>query len=597
MAADNPLVQIPSDQFLTTAKVAVRKSSSQGDWLSACDALYAFQDLGMCVTFGQVVEIMVTAMKCQARYTCCTDTDKMPEKLCLLYGEFCWYAAQFLHAFWQCRTQPGRPDKPRILQTVIKPLQDSQQAVFLGGACNPTDWRERIAIPFMEKHNITYHNPQVREWYEGVIDLESKAKRQAKISLVLVDEETRCVSSLIDAAYLCAVGVGIAPVMRMTYKRHPSRADCAVQLGEDEALELNYARALLVDYAESNGVRVYSSLEGALDTIRETLTSSEGVAAQHLPSWEESGMRLGSTINAANQAFMSGAEPTGDDGQCYRMSGKRARQSIMRLHGISSSDIDVTIPMITLNYSEYMSFAALMFLKAKEHAAPGWKAMLPAFQEPNPSSCSTLLSSAKHTVVSSARRWMRDRFPSPMPLIDDVDNPGQMVFLGGSCGNTAWRQRIAIPHLQRAGVAFYNPQTAPGTWEFGNIPEQINYMKTFGVLLFVITSETRSTASLVDASFNIGLMQQSIITYIQDVSEDGNVAGEALSRTAVQDYNRGRAYLRNVCRERNIPMYVSIEKALQSCVNLICKGYPLRDGLTESAVVPSPQVAAQSTEK
>ena len=31
--------------------------------------------------------------------------------------------------------------------------------VFLGGSCNPTTWRKCIAIPYLEKHGVTYYNP------------------------------------------------------------------------------------------------------------------------------------------------------------------------------------------------------------------------------------------------------------------------------------------------------------------------------------------------------------------------------------------------------------------------------------------------------
>ena len=32
------------------------------------------------------------------------------------------------------------------------------------------------------------------------------------------------------------------------------------------------------------------------------------------------------------------------------------------------------------------------------------------------------------------------------------------VFLGGTCGQSTWRKDIAIPHLQRSGITFFNPQ-------------------------------------------------------------------------------------------------------------------------------------------
>lgn len=31
--------------------------------------------------------------------------------------------------------------------------------VFLGGSCNPTTWRKNIAIPYLEKHGVTFYNP------------------------------------------------------------------------------------------------------------------------------------------------------------------------------------------------------------------------------------------------------------------------------------------------------------------------------------------------------------------------------------------------------------------------------------------------------
>lgn len=32
-------------------------------------------------------------------------------------------------------------------------------AVFLGGACNPTTWRQDTAIPFLDAVGISYYNP------------------------------------------------------------------------------------------------------------------------------------------------------------------------------------------------------------------------------------------------------------------------------------------------------------------------------------------------------------------------------------------------------------------------------------------------------
>jgi len=53
-------------------------------------------------------------------------------------------------------------------------------------------------------------------------------------------------------------------------------------------------------------------------------------------------------------------------------------------------------------------------------------------------------------------------FSTLLPLIAEssfnVGSPHSYdVFLGGSCNPTTWRQDLAIPYLQDAGVSFYNP--------------------------------------------------------------------------------------------------------------------------------------------
>jgi len=35
----------------------------------------------------------------------------------------------------------------------------SKYEVFLGGSCNPTTWRQEVAIPILKNLGITYYNP------------------------------------------------------------------------------------------------------------------------------------------------------------------------------------------------------------------------------------------------------------------------------------------------------------------------------------------------------------------------------------------------------------------------------------------------------
>ena len=38
---------------------------------------------------------------------------------------------------------------------------DAREEVFLGGSCNPTTWRQDIAMPLLDKNGVNYYNPQV----------------------------------------------------------------------------------------------------------------------------------------------------------------------------------------------------------------------------------------------------------------------------------------------------------------------------------------------------------------------------------------------------------------------------------------------------
>merc|ERR1711939_127185 len=45
--------------------------------------------------------------------------------------------------------------------------------VFLGGACGSTTWRTTEAIPELERRQISFYNPQVEEWHEGLVQEEA----------------------------------------------------------------------------------------------------------------------------------------------------------------------------------------------------------------------------------------------------------------------------------------------------------------------------------------------------------------------------------------------------------------------------------------
>ena len=75
--------------------------------------------------------------------------------------------------------------------------------VFLGGDCGRTTWRKDIAIPALEKAGISYYDPQYPEggWHviPNIVEIEAKAKAEAKQILVVISGETRATASIMEA--------------------------------------------------------------------------------------------------------------------------------------------------------------------------------------------------------------------------------------------------------------------------------------------------------------------------------------------------------------------------------------------------------------
>ncbi len=144
--------------------------------------------------------------------------------------------------------------------------------VFLGGACNPTTWRQALAIPFLQDHQISFYNPQVDEWEPELIQKEEAAKQTAKLLLYVIGRETRAVASMIEASELISSNRLVVLVLQdVSTGKFP---------GPAEAKDLNRGRAYLADVAARHGVPFYKSVEDALLEVPRLLRSSSRASSR-----------------------------------------------------------------------------------------------------------------------------------------------------------------------------------------------------------------------------------------------------------------------------------------------------------------------------
>lgn len=134
------------------------------------------------------------------------------------------------------------------------------------------------------------------------------------------------------------------------------------------------------------------------------------------------------------------------------------------------------------------------------------------------------------------------------------------VFLGGSCNPTTWRHDKAIPFLKQRGITFYNPQVSDWKPELIALEEQAKVNAE--LLFFVIDSQTRSTASMVEASYLAGCGRQ-LILVIGPLKSPVVIAGESISDCELEDLQRSHAYLIDLVERMGIPVFSGIDVALK----------------------------------
>jgi len=139
------------------------------------------------------------------------------------------------------------------------------------------------------------------------------------------------------------------------------------------------------------------------------------------------------------------------------------------------------------------------------------------------------------------------------------------VFLGGACNPTSWRKDIAMPVLEANGITFYNPQV--DEWSPSLVPLERKMKENASLLLFVISSQTRGIASMIEAAELIALRRKVIL-----VVEPLNPGHDFLyTPEEVKDLNRGRSYLLEIANKYNetCKAFENLQDALQALLEVL----------------------------
>lgn len=97
------------------------------------------------------------------------------------------------------------------------------------------------------------------------------------------------------------------------------------------------------------------------------------------------------------------------------------------------------------------------------------------------------------------------------------------------------------------------------------LDKEICAIQSSRVLLFVITNKCRGLSIMVLASHFMALFRDNVVLCIQYLNEPCSINGEPLTKTAIADYNRGRVYLCDYAIKSQVPVFSTIQEAIECC--------------------------------
>lgn len=132
------------------------------------------------------------------------------------------------------------------------------------------------------------------------------------------------------------------------------------------------------------------------------------------------------------------------------------------------------------------------------------------------------------------------------------------VFLGGACGTTSWRTDQAIPELEQRGIKYFNPQVPNNQWSSELMQAEFDARERATCLLFVFDPSTRGIVTFVEIAYHIGQDSKNIIIV--------NLPGEFNTNNSeeLKDIIRGKSYILDLSKRKNIKIYTSVSEAIQS---------------------------------
>lgn len=384
--------------------------------------------------------------------------------------------------------------------------------VFLGGSCNPTTWRKDEAIPLLESLGISYFNPQVSEWTADLVAVEHNAKESASVLFYVLDRRTRNVVGIIEAANFAGTQRNLVLVTDPYKEGEPVAGE---NISHVEYEELCSGLSTLHDLVASQGIIVHSN-------ITEGIKWAAKILGNHTKSRHKESLKFfnGTTqeeVLRKNKEIMSTSEKN-DVHLPYYLS---TNKTLTDLNGLTTK--------ADPNDGIKINFQQLRMIRMMR---------------------------GQNTTSDINRMYCNSSLNGTSCRYD--------VYIGGSCFDYEWKETVALPILRQSRLKYTFAECGSLKSSRAN-QQEIKSMEDSKVLLFIITSRTRGLETMVLASYYIGC-GKNVVLCIQNLTENSVIENETLSKVAVNDYNRGRIYLRDLASRSGVPVYENVADAVPAAI-------------------------------
>lgn len=437
--------------------------------------------------------------------------------------------------------------------------------IFLGGSCNPTTWRQAVAIPYLEMNGISYYNPQVDNWTPDVVKTERDAKQSAQVLLFVIDKQTRSTVSLVESAYMAGDSKNLVLVMYPFYFDALSISDT---INETTSSMIETRRELTkTNLKESSENRVTSSSYAKSSSTSSSNSTTISSTEKHASAT----MRMNNETISLEEFLEL----------------RRARIILQTLIAKQNTPIFYDIPQALHYVSEFLDFDETDSPKQKTpvgglvcqkdqrtmNTDGGTRRDFDKSDQFTRKKTDIYLSLDDHgdsDIESTLLFMLREKGLTyhyrPLKCIADLKQTNNTLV---ELGEKSLSLNTEKNELQRYSDALEEPDRASTELALEREMDTIHGSR---VLLFVITNRCRGLSIMVLASHFMALFRNNVVLCIQYLEQPCSIDGETLTENAIADYNRGRVYLCDYAVKSKVPVFKTISEAVDCCIQKCAHG-------------------------